>query len=258
MRLLRRSGIAESYGVLPAIALLIVFAANGAAQQSESILLEGKALDSIRIGESDETDVIAAYGKEFKLINHREYSYEMSYQKLGVSFYYCKADPKKEIFVVRIEEPARVMTNLGIRLGESTMEDVFRLYGKPENTSDDYKYDGVYFGTARDSSDEAEEIVEPTKEEAEANKAESDGVLRSLGADASNFSILRISQLTYFDPIDIEKDGGEEIRSTDDEPQEEEVDERKAMDSVKTEVVKRIKLVEEGGLRQCDTKFKPN
>ncbi len=118
--------------------------------QHSGVALEGIGIDTIRIGTSSKKDVIALYGEDFKLIAHNQYSYEMVY-KSGISFYYCYKDTSEKIFLVKIEPHSKVSTSKGIVGGESTLADVFNVYGKIDvSTTADYEilaaeYDGVHF-----------------------------------------------------------------------------------------------------------------
>jgi hypothetical protein len=118
--------------------------------QHSGLAFEGIGIDTIKLGTSSRKDVIAFYGEDFKLIAHNEYSYEMIY-KSGISFYYCYRDTAEKIFLVEILPSSKVSTSKGIIVGESTLADVFNLYGEIElsNTADDgvlaAQYDGVHF-----------------------------------------------------------------------------------------------------------------
>lgn len=93
---------------------------------------EGVGVGDIEVGESTMGDVVARYGQGYALIRHGAYSYEIRYPDPGLSFYYKYEDTSKKIFCVNVRRPARGFTNRGIVIGESTLEDVLRLYGKSE------------------------------------------------------------------------------------------------------------------------------
>jgi len=231
------------------------------AQTREGFITEGESLDSINIGKSTMDDVIAIYGVDYKLIKHREYSYEMVYKNLGLSFYSCQNDPNKEIFSIDIQAPFKATTAKGIVLGESTFDDVFRAYGKWEKNSIGFEYEkeGLYFNF------EAEEPEEP---ENEANTANSDektentsftidgksGTENTFIIDGQEVSSLRLGTLN--NENDDEEEDEENLSSVE---QQENSDKSDADNSeekgIKTKVVKFIQLVEKKGLRQCETKF---
>lgn len=129
---------------------------NTFSSQFEAIT-EGVGIGGIIVGISTMSDVIATYGEGFKLVEHNKYSYEAKYNKLGLSFYYCYRDEEKRIFSIKIKPPSTGMTSKGIIVGESTLQDVFDLYGKVEpytTTAREtwvFKYQGVEFNIDYDS-----------------------------------------------------------------------------------------------------------
>jgi hypothetical protein len=95
-----------------------------------NIVHEGKGIEGIVVGVSSMDDVEKKFGKSYKLIPHKKYSYQMSYGALGISFYACQSDVKKQIFVIEIKQPYKAKTSRGIILGSSTVEDIQKAYGK--------------------------------------------------------------------------------------------------------------------------------
>jgi hypothetical protein len=87
-------------------------------------------------------DVIEKYGKEYKWIAHKKYSYQISYPQTGLSFYLCQSDKRKEIFDIEIRAPFQAKTGRGVTLGKSTLEDIYKIYGK---SKDGLEYRGVSF-----------------------------------------------------------------------------------------------------------------
>lgn len=243
------------------------------AQNREGFITEGESLDSINIGKSTMDDVIAFYGADYKLIKHREYSYEMVYKNLGLSFYSCLNDPNKEIFSIDIQAPFKATTAKGIILGESTFEDIFRVYGKWEKNSMGFEYEkeGLYFNYETEDSEETEET------ETQPNGVKSDektentsftidgesGTENTFVIDGEEVSSLRTGTLNSGNniPFTIERkeDTEQEEESSDSIEQEENSDESEADKSeekiIKAKTVKFIQLVEKNGLRQCETKF---
>ncbi len=109
-----------------------VFAQNKPkAQENYNIIKEGKGMSGITIGKSSMDDVIKKFGKEYKWIVNKKYSYQMNYYRLGIAFYICQSDKRKEVFVLEIKKPYKAKTSKGIILGKSTAEDIKRIYGKP-------------------------------------------------------------------------------------------------------------------------------
>ena len=234
--------------------LLLIGALIGAvslAQSLEGFVNEGVSYDSILIGKSTESDVIAVYGKDYKLINHKGYSYEMIYKNLGLSFYYCAADPNKEIFVVEIEPPSKAVTSKGIKLGESTFAEVAELYGDDgEKTYSESDYDGVYFYS---DEDDEEEDSEDTR-----NQTPSTAIEEPLGerVDQSNIVLdgVDVAEKSE-DEEEIRSDDEEEDKSVNETTQENQRQADEEKQASRRKIVKRIELVEKGGLRQCGSKF---
>lgn len=237
------------------------------AQTREGFITEGESLDSINIGKSTMDDVIAIYGTDYKLIKHREYSYEMVYKNLGLSFYSCQNDPNKEIFTIDIQTPFKATTAKGIILGESTFDDVFRAYGKWEKNSIGFEYEkeGLYFNYEAEDSEEAEESEtqpnalnsdEKTKNTSFTIDGES-GRENTFIIDGEEVTELRTGALTNGRNIPFNLEQEEE--SSDSIEQEESSAESEADKSeekvIKAKIVKFIQLIEKKGLRQCETKF---
>ena len=63
--------------------------------------------------------------------------------KNGLSFYLCQADKQQEIFDIEMRAPFKVKTSKGIVLGESTLDDVQRIYGDMRKTA--LRYRGIEF-----------------------------------------------------------------------------------------------------------------
>lgn len=103
---------------------------------ADDVIIEGDGIAGISVGTSTEDDVIARFGKPPKTESHKTYSTQLIYPKLGMSFYYCQADPRKEIFVIELKKPFNGATTKGIRIGESTWSDVLKVYRNTEVEDD--------------------------------------------------------------------------------------------------------------------------
>lgn len=224
---------------------------GSSAQTREGVITEGESLDSINIGKSTMDDVIAFYGADYKLIKHREYSYEMVYKNLGLSFYSCRNDPNKEIFTIDIQAPFKATTAKGIILGESTFEDISRVYGKWEKNSMGFEYEkeGLYFNYEEKNKDNSE--VEAKKTEVKDNSIadgagkNSNSALTEFVIDGQAVSNLRTNESNPSKNSNDEDDDEEETAKAESEK-----------DKVtKAKIVRQITLVEKTGLRQCETKF---
>jgi len=107
-----------------------------------NVIREGVGIDGIRVGRSTAADVIKKFGKGYRLEVNKKYSKQMTYDSLGLSFYMCQADKKKEVFLIEIKSPYRGKTSRGVILGKSTKEETEKIYGKPK---DGFEYPGVNF-----------------------------------------------------------------------------------------------------------------
>ena len=112
------------------------------APESLNLIKEGKGMSGITIGKSTMDDVIKRFGKEYKWIVNKKYSFQMNYYKLGLAFYICQSDRQQEVFVLEIKKPYQAKTSKGIILGKSTAEDIRRIYGK---TTSGLEYRGISF-----------------------------------------------------------------------------------------------------------------
>lgn len=111
------------------------------------VVREGVGFDGIKVGKSTEADVIKKFGKDFKRKTYKKYSYQLIYPN-GVSFYICQQDKRKQIFDIEIRAPFEAKTTRGITIGKSTLEDIFKIYGKKKVREDgelDLQYTGVSF-----------------------------------------------------------------------------------------------------------------
>lgn len=111
-------------------------------QENYNLIKEGKGMDGFTIGKSSMDDVIKKFGKEYKWIVNKKYSFQMNYYRMGLAFYMCQADPKKQIFVVEMKSPYKAKTSKGIIMGKSTVEDVEKKYGKLKSG---LEYRGISF-----------------------------------------------------------------------------------------------------------------
>lgn len=111
---------------------------------------EGVGIAGVTVDKSTLSDVTVTYGEDYKLIEHNKYTYEAKYSN-GLSFWYCYADTNKKIVGLSVTPPYTGITSKGIVVGESTVEDVFRIYGESDPTSTNakdtlgFRYNGVHF-----------------------------------------------------------------------------------------------------------------
>lgn len=102
---------------------------------------EGKGLEGIVVGKSTMGDVMKKFGTYRWEVN-KKYSYQMTYDKLGLSFYICQSDKLREVFLIEIKSPYKAKTSKGIILGKSTKEETEKIYGAP---NDGFEYPGISF-----------------------------------------------------------------------------------------------------------------
>src|SRR5687768_8545260 len=129
---MRKSYFAVALAVL--IGCLAVSAANAqSTKQTDKVkakvVREGVGFDGIVVGKSTMADVTKKLGKGYKLKTHKKYSYQMIYPN-GVSFYACQSDKRQQIFDIELRAPFEAKTSRGITIGKSTLEDIYKIYGK--------------------------------------------------------------------------------------------------------------------------------
>ena len=111
-------------------------------KETYNIVKEGKGMNDITVGKSTMNDVIKKFGKDYKWVVNKKYSYQMTYPKSNLSFYICQSDKKKEIFLIEIKRPYKAKTSRGIILGKSDVKDIQKYYGKSKSG---LEYRGVSF-----------------------------------------------------------------------------------------------------------------
>lgn len=125
------------------IALTALFAFSVAAQTTKlKTVKEGSGFDGIVVGKSTLSDVKKKFGRNYKLVKHKKYSYQLVYPG-GISFYACQSDKKQQVFDIELRAPYQAKTAKGITLSKSTLADVQRIYGK--NADGGLQYRGVSF-----------------------------------------------------------------------------------------------------------------
>jgi hypothetical protein len=95
-------------------------------------ITEGVGIAGVVLGKSNTSDIVSAFGNKYTVHTHNEYSRDMEYTDLGLSFYYCFKDKEKTIFLVEVHHGT---TSKGIIIGRSTLRDVYDLYGERDETS---------------------------------------------------------------------------------------------------------------------------
>jgi len=159
---------------LLAISLMLLLTGGGTergsfgSQSSKqwTYITEGVGISGILIDKSTASDVGSAFGNKYTVNTHNEYSREIEYTNLGLSFYYCLKDKQKRIFLVEVHHGT---TSKGIIIGESTLKDVHDLYGKEDDTGNCdsgscvYEYKGVQFYVEGRNTVATETDVDPSQ-----------------------------------------------------------------------------------------------
>jgi len=110
--------------------------------ENYKVAREGVGIEGIKVGRSTAEAVIKKFGKNYVKKTWGKYSVSLNYSKLGMVFYYCQADKNKEIFDIELRAPYKAKTSKGVILGKSTLEDIYKIYGK---SKDGLEYRGVSF-----------------------------------------------------------------------------------------------------------------
>ena len=114
----------------------------GQSNQQPKLIKEGVGIEGIKVGKSTSADVIKRFGKVYRWEVNKKYSYQMTYENMGLSFYFCQNDKTEEIFLIEIKSPYKGRTSKGVVLGRSTKEEAEKLYGRPH---DGFEYPGINF-----------------------------------------------------------------------------------------------------------------
>lgn len=115
-----------------------------------NVAREGVGIEGIVVGKSTMDDVVKKFGRDYNWTTNKKYSYQMTYSRLGLSFYICQADKRKQIFDIEIKRPYAAKTSKGIILGKSTVKDIYKIYGKSRGagigaSGEDLEFRGVNF-----------------------------------------------------------------------------------------------------------------
>lgn len=141
-------------------AFLLQSTENVCAQDTiqQTLIVAGKGFGSFIIGETTQAELVQQLGKKYKLIEHANYSTEYAYKKLGVSFYFYQDQLEAGVFAIKFNRGFNGVTEQGIRIQNTTAEDVIKIFDEPQWTSCmdcDYwslNYEGISFEVARDKS----------------------------------------------------------------------------------------------------------
>ena len=114
----------------------------GQEKQQLNVIKEGVGIEGIKVGRSSAKDVVKRFGKKYRLEVNKKYSKQLTYDRAGLSFYYCQSDKRETVFLIEIKSPYKGRTSRGVTLGRSTKEETEKIYGKPK---DGFEYKGINF-----------------------------------------------------------------------------------------------------------------
>ncbi len=252
------------------ILVLICFSLfNSPANAQE--LVDGERLGNILIGKSTIYDVINTYGQNYKLKKNTDYSNVLFYEKLGLAFYSCQADPKQEIFVILMQAPFKVTTEKGIELGKSNLGNLYRKYGRWRETSSGYEYEetGMYFITQKEFWTDFEEdnknfaqakvtnLAKNSIENVVENSLSDENAINSTNNEISeNKTNIQTNNQninsSINNSININSNNNQNSSLNNSSKERKEKDEFLSdLKKVKNKVIQQIELIEKGELRQC-------
>ncbi|NNE67156.1 MAG: hypothetical protein HKN33_11380 [Pyrinomonadaceae bacterium] len=204
-------------------AMLCIFALTATGQYEGETITEGVGIDDLKVGETTRDLIVAKYGNEYELIVHKKYSFELDYASKGMSFYFCQADPRQEVFVIELSYPHfSGVTSKGAILGQSTRTQVGNLY-KVESEQSDYVIDEEFDGGTISTEIKPEDL------------------------DAENLKGVKIKSLLKLEPQAESDTVEDEFKGIEFE--------YGTIDGYGDNVLTSIDIIEKSGLRQCDSKF---
>lgn len=105
------------------------------AQSSEnSVIYDGKGVDSLKMGMLTSLDAKQMLGNDFIATNHSDYSIELFYPKLGMAFYRKYGPDTGKIFCMSFRQGYLGRTSRGFKMSSMTVQDMLRIYGKADWT----------------------------------------------------------------------------------------------------------------------------
>jgi len=108
------------------------FINNRIINSTDSIeVVEGVGFLKFQVDKFTKDTVLKYFGTCFKEINHNNYSIEINYNDLGISFYYLYKTKPEKIFAVALSENFKGRTKRGFSISSMTLNDVLNIYGNP-------------------------------------------------------------------------------------------------------------------------------
>jgi hypothetical protein len=136
-------------------------------ESENKLIIPGVGIDGIRINQTTSKEIEIKYGKNYDLVNHNNYSFEMYYSEIGLSCYYKQNDPIKMIFMIKLREEFGAYTEHGIGLdSDVTVAFISVLYGQKSSfsTSDNVDYAYLDYGGIKFYVDKIDAYSRPDEE----------------------------------------------------------------------------------------------
>lgn len=130
--------------VLTLASVIAVAGFSVAANAQVKTLKEGVGFDGVVVGQTTMDQIKKKFGKKPTVKKHKKYSTQLIYPG-GISFYFCQADKKQQVFDIELRAPFQGKTSKGIVLSKSTLKDVQKVYGKQKDGGLQYKGVSFYY-----------------------------------------------------------------------------------------------------------------
>jgi len=95
-------------------------------------IIEGVGFLKFQLEKFTKDTVIKYFGANFREINYDNYSVEINYNVLGISFYYFYKSKPEKIFAIAFSQNFKGRTKKGFCINSMTLNDVLNIYGNPD------------------------------------------------------------------------------------------------------------------------------
>lgn len=126
-------------------------------KKHEFVIKAGVGFDKYELEKTSLLQIITDFGLSYKLIESEKHSiYILEYKKLGLTFYFDDNNSNSLLQGIEFRKPFLGITETGIRLGKSTMNDVEEVYEELDWYSTNggefwwSEHVGIEFGVLRD------------------------------------------------------------------------------------------------------------
>ena len=106
------------------------------------LIIPGVGVDGIILNQTTAFEIHKKYGYGYKFIDNNLFTFEMFYEKLGISCYYRPSDNTHTIYFIKVTSKFEAYTKENIKCGDS-IEKVFQTYGETTFkivSDEDYAY----------------------------------------------------------------------------------------------------------------------